>query len=164
MAARRVSPRLSTETVHSRADLDQEYEVERARAAQEGRPPRKREWVEADYFRRLLGRRGQKVAIPFEAMDRIASVEPQKAERQSTLIERAVRIALGLPDEQRQPILAALRFLAPWKVADRIAVWLEMNPHRVATHREIAADTGVCRVQVTRAISKLRQRRRLNAQ
>lgn len=151
-----------------REDLQQDYEVERAKAAKEGRPPRKRKWIEADHFRRTLGRSGQRAnvynAINFEGMDRIAATsEPQKAERQSTLIERAVRVALGLPDAQRRPILAALRFLAPLKVEDRIKAWLEMNPDRIVFHRQIAAETGVARESVTKAISKLRKRRQLNA-
>ena len=144
-----------------REELQQEYELERAKAAKEGHPPRPRKWVEADFYRAQLGRRGEKITLSStgEFEDRLAAIPPLQTERRSTIIERAIRIARGLPDNQRRPILTALLYLAPLRLEDKIKAWLDLNPDRIATHHEIAVDIGAARESVTKAISRLKRRK-----
>jgi len=163
-------------------DLRQEYEVERARAKQEGRKPRPRAWVEADYWRLRLGRNGRKgrmlgSPIPVEdrndddgddsrGRDELAAlpideieVRQYATERRREAHERACLIAAGLPPVLRDALLRELLALSPRPIADRIRLWLDIYPARIATHREIAADIGVSREAVTRAITRLRKLR-----
>jgi hypothetical protein len=145
-----------------REDLRQNYELERARAVAEGRVPRPRRWVDADLFREQLGRHGQKAAHSFAHMERIAAAPTAptpREQRASTVIERAERIAVGLPELQRAPILAALRLLKPQKITEKLRAWCELYPGRIAPQHVIAREIGVTRESVTRAITTLRRDR-----
>jgi CRP-like cAMP-binding protein len=143
----------------SREDLAQAYEVERAEAVAEGRRPRPRRWVEADYWRREYGRTGAKRAIAVGGGERIAAAPTALITRRTSLVDRALRMALSLPIEQREPIVMALRCLAPVRAEDRVRAWIELHPERRATHAEIAADCALRRETVTRCISRLRRAR-----
>lgn len=159
-AARR-EPDVETEI--ERCDLDQAYELERLEAAAAGRRPRPRAWVEADLFRKAFGQ-GRRVAsdrVPLER-GRLAAAPPPPAlaARRLSLVERAERIALGLPPAQRGPILLALRCLAAPRATDRVRAWLAAFPGRKATHAEIARDCALERATVTRALARLGLRRR----
>jgi hypothetical protein len=144
------------------ADLRQEYEIERAIAARDGRKPRPRSWVEADYWRKRFGRGGHRRALSSGwDVTSIASAPISRSceEARADLLQHALTMARSLPREQRLPIEMALRCLASRRCEDRLRAWLDFNPGRVATHRVIAAECGVSRETVTRAISRLRKRR-----
>jgi CRP-like cAMP-binding protein len=141
-----------------REDLAQEYALERAKAAAEGRSPRPRAWVEADYWRRLRGRNGRQsrtARVSLSELD-LAAPAGRDDELRKTILERALFIARGLPQEQRAPIEAALSIWRHRLAEDRVRAWLEGNPGHVATHREIARDCGLARETVTRLLSRLR--------
>jgi hypothetical protein len=138
-------------------DLRQEYALEQARAAAEGRRPRPKRWVEADYWRRELGRSGARatVALDVDVADapRTAAI---RAGRKS-LADRALAIAAGLPCGQREPILLALRCLAAPTVSERLRAWLDAFPDRRATHAEIAREIGASRWTVSRIVAATRR-------
>lgn len=147
----------------SREDLQQDYELELATARAEGRRPRPRRWVVADALRRAYGRNGGRrtYANNEERIARVADTTAPRAEpMQAALVERALRMALALPIDQRVELVLAIRCLAERSAVARVRAWLVAYPNRRATHAQIAADTGLRRETVTRTLVRLGAARR----
>lgn len=153
-----IGEQISRHPPQFRDDLRQEWQLELAKARAEHRLPRRFTWVAADFYRARFGR-SRRLEVSLEHTPIAASVDhnPRRTAVRRSLQERAMLIALGLPIEQRAPIVLALRCLAPTSSVERVRAWLLAYPNRRASHSEIAADVGLTRETVCRAFALIRK-------
>lgn len=140
-------------------DVAQDVQLDALVTGAKGRHVRKRAWIEADRWRQERGRDGTYGQIPIPTIHQLADHRRAPTpELDRSLVERAIRAASSLPiGAPRSTILLALRCIRSRRATERVAAWIAAHPGRRATHAEIAAETGLRRETVTRAIGRLRR-------
>jgi DNA-directed RNA polymerase specialized sigma24 family protein len=142
--------------VIDREDLAQEVQLDALERQAAGRNPRRSTWVRTDAIRRAWGRPGKRAHGGDPDVLAAGATQARDETFAQTPLERAMRVALGLPDAQREIVVRALRCCSPRRAEDRVRAWLELHPGRRATHETIARECELRRETVTKLLSRLR--------